>query len=455
MRSRNLQWIDVPIDGTQRNISFGEELLFDESTETELRPIHDPRLAPRDEMIFLLHTAAEVEHALMAQYLFAAWSVPQDNATHRQWRRSITDIAKQEMGHLATVQNILRAIGGSLNFEREDYPFRSGFYPFNFRLQPLSVSSLAKYIIAEMPENTDIPADEMKKIVKRAKAGNEQMTLNRVGLLYKQILDLLDELDDTDFMPHSKPFQAQGSHWFSEFDSSIPLNEQVIVSPVANKADARDALCKIAVQGEGMTACLTATVENSHFDRFLKIYRERDAEGTEEPMLPITPNPNTLGEPVDDPELEKGRIKNKTARRWAQLFNLRYRMLLAYLSHYFYLAGDVEAGGNLTPRGFLRNRALFGEMPNLSIITAELIKMSQSDDGGSNAPFAGPPFEMDYTLAVPDLEIDRWRLHRDLITAAGFLEEKIISETGDINEIIGSLKTGDAEALEFINRQIA
>ncbi|HLL99607.1 MAG TPA: ferritin-like domain-containing protein, partial [Pyrinomonadaceae bacterium] len=279
---------------------------------------------------------------------------------------------------------------------------------------------------------------------------------NRVGLLYKQILHLLEKkLDDTDFMPHSKPFQAQGSHWFAEFDSSIPLNEQVIVSPVTNKAEAHDALCKIAVQGEGMTACSMATVANSHFDRFLKIYRERDAEGTEEPVLPITPNPNTLGEPVTDPELEKGRIKNKTARQWAQLFNLRYRMLLAYLSHYFYLAGDVEADGNPTPRGFLRNRALFAEMPNLSTITAELIKMSQNDDGGSNAPFAGPPFEIDYTLAVPDLEIDRWRLHRDLITAAGLLEDKILSETGDISEIIANLKMGDAEALEFINRQIA
>src|SRR4051812_20360599 len=37
-------------------------------------PTHDPPLAPRDEASFLLHVAAEIEHALMVQYLYAAYS---------------------------------------------------------------------------------------------------------------------------------------------------------------------------------------------------------------------------------------------------------------------------------------------------------------------------------------------------------------------------------------------
>jgi hypothetical protein len=32
--------------------------------------------------------------------------------------------------------------------------------------------------------------------------------------------------------------------------------------------------------------------------------------------------------------------------------------------------------------------------------------------------FAGPPFEMPYTLVIPDGELDRWRLHRDLYVAS-------------------------------------
>ena len=40
-----------------------------------LTPLHDPPLAVHDEAVFLLTAAAEIEHALMVQYLFAAYSV--------------------------------------------------------------------------------------------------------------------------------------------------------------------------------------------------------------------------------------------------------------------------------------------------------------------------------------------------------------------------------------------
>ena len=38
-------------------------------------PVHDPPLPPREETIKLPTLAAEVEHALMVQYLFAAYSL--------------------------------------------------------------------------------------------------------------------------------------------------------------------------------------------------------------------------------------------------------------------------------------------------------------------------------------------------------------------------------------------
>jgi Ferritin-like len=79
-----------------------------------------------DWAVFLLHTAAEIEHALMVQYLYAAFSlgeppfqgpnVPSTAQTLvNRWRGTILGIAKEEMGHLITVQNLLRFIGGALN----------------------------------------------------------------------------------------------------------------------------------------------------------------------------------------------------------------------------------------------------------------------------------------------------------------------------------------------------
>jgi hypothetical protein len=198
-----------------------------------------------------------------------------------------------------------------------------------------------------------------------------------------------------------------------------------------------------------MTACSGGAVADSHFDRFLRIYRERDAEGTDAPVSPVTKNPNTMAGPSGDAALDAGRITNETARLWAQLFNMRYRMLLADLSHYFGLAAD--SGPGQQPRGFLSGRA-FGEMSNLARLSESLTKMSQLAEGGGAPPFAGPPFEMPYTISIPDLEIDRWRLHRDLISASGFLSDKILAGPGDVGGILAGLKAADAQALEFINQ---
>src|SRR5262249_34700218 len=84
------------------------------------RPRGSPRPLPaaraRDAAIFLLHTAAEIEHALLVQYLYAAYSLgdPKDK-TLRAWQDSIVTIAKQEMSHLMTVQGLLRFLGGPPN----------------------------------------------------------------------------------------------------------------------------------------------------------------------------------------------------------------------------------------------------------------------------------------------------------------------------------------------------
>jgi hypothetical protein len=49
---------------------------------------------------------------------------------------------------LLSVENLLRFIGGPLNFDREDFPFLAFLYPFPFNLEPLTKTSLAKYVAA-------------------------------------------------------------------------------------------------------------------------------------------------------------------------------------------------------------------------------------------------------------------------------------------------------------------
>src|SRR5689334_20338992 len=68
----------------------------------------------REALIYMLCLASELEHSIMCQYLYAAFSLKQtadENVTPEQleaidrWRKAVTHVATQEMLHLALVQN--------------------------------------------------------------------------------------------------------------------------------------------------------------------------------------------------------------------------------------------------------------------------------------------------------------------------------------------------------------
>jgi hypothetical protein len=81
----------------------------------------------REALIYILCQAAELEHGIMTQYLFAAFSLKQSTAeglsdaeaaAAQRWRTQIMHIAAQEMLHLALVQNLLSAIGAAPHLSR-------------------------------------------------------------------------------------------------------------------------------------------------------------------------------------------------------------------------------------------------------------------------------------------------------------------------------------------------
>ena len=145
---------------------------------------------PLDKARALLHAAAEVEHMLLIQYLYAsltlkagtqllALPLPQQQAV-RSWAATLKTIAIEEMGHLMSVQNLLLLIGEDPSFKREEFPPPvDGSYPFDLHLEPLSKHSLAKYILAEAPISADATLDEFRKLVP-ATVG----AVKHVGVIY-------------------------------------------------------------------------------------------------------------------------------------------------------------------------------------------------------------------------------------------------------------------------------
>jgi Ferritin-like len=424
-----------------------------------------------DWTVFLLHTAAEIEHALMVQYLYAAWSLadggfpgpappPDAGAVVKGWQRTLVGIAKEEMAHLLTVQNLLRFVGGPLNLEREDFPFRAFLYPFPLRLEPLTRTSLAKYVAAEMPAPPPEPPEIIGEIVDRATDAAGGLPINRVGVLYDELTGIFADqarLADSQLRPETADtFQAGKNDWLG-FGS-------LLVCAVRSRAEAVAALRAIGEQGEG-SASPPAESPPSHFDRLLEIYTSfPETEGpfatvTWIPTRSVPSNPNTLYHPSTDAELERGRITHPTTRLWAHLFNVRYRMLLVDLAHALHLPGPLVVDGTPTARGRLRDwtfqemrgRGQGGLRGIARILTRLPLKQAPDPTDPLNA---GPPFELPYTLALPDDQRDRWRLHLALLDTSSELVAKL-QAAGESQELLAELTAIDLAAKALVEAQLA
>jgi Ferritin-like len=439
-------------------------------------PQFSPEFNGHQYAIFLLHVDAGIEHALMVQYLNAAYSLggPQVAPEHREmverWQESILGIAKEEMGHLITVQNVLRLLSGPLNLDREDYPFDAGFYPFDFTLERLTLDSLSKYIYAEMPADwTEPPAEEVKK---RAREANHEEPLHAVHELFDLMFQVIGDpalVPDEYFRPETVSQQASWSEWGrgyahgargSELQRDQPATPDLIIRTVDSRESAVAALHAIAEQGEATTPEMR---QLSHFQRFLDIYNEwQEVLKTDkhfDPARPVVTNP--VVEDSLDPAPPK--LSKSTAERnvitapvtfyWAHLLNVRYRLLLSALNHALHLSGSLDSTKQPTARGDVI-MLLFSEMYKIRSLASVLVQLPVRSDTPPDKVCAGPPFQMPYTLEIPQAESDRWRWHRDMIIAS----QTILGILGTIETderrkgYVAALKNSDADLIRLIDR---
>ncbi len=393
-----------------------------------------PELGAHQFLLMLLYVAAELEHSLMVQYLYAGYSLGdhllrQDaRETAVVWRETLFGIAKEEMGHLMTVQNLLRCLGGPLNFDRDDYPWDPGFHPFPFELRPLSRESLARYIVAESPDRwQDEAAGEI-----RDRASRNGTPIHRVSLLYDLIRRLLEDerlVPDALFRGTTLRHQATSDEWARGYApgqaapgaDQKPPAPQLLIQRVTSRTDAINAVKAVMDQGEA--AARSDGNEPSHFRRFLDIYKGWESDPQERLLATNPVVAFKSGLHVEGAIPGTTMITEPCAKLWASLFNVRYRLLLTCLSHTFEYPNNLDQSSQDTPRGLLVN-STFGEMYNLRAIAR--IVTTYPVTGAEGALQAGPPFQMPFTLKTPVDAADRWRVHVDLLEASAKLARRLL-----------------------------
>lgn len=209
---------------------------------------HEPRRILRvfDDSVLelgrLLKEAAEIEHDLMVQYLYAAFSlkpryadlvgqgVPEAN--------TVLGVAIQEMQHLRAVNDLLNDLGFAPVLSRHDFPEEGNIYPFAFKLEPMTRESLAKYVYCEAPHDALTPrsAQDHAFVEKLSDALGADPRPNHIGSLYGSIIAVVGEVaSTTDLLPdqdywltelHRIKGQGEHDHYLffrALFESNHPL----------------------------------------------------------------------------------------------------------------------------------------------------------------------------------------------------------------------------------------
>jgi hypothetical protein len=363
---------------------------------------------------------------------------------------------------------VVRPRTSSGRCNREHSPDASEIYPFRFTLEPLTLDSVAKYVIAESPfELPPTMSDEDKALLEQisrdAVRSNGGHQVRHVGLIFERLAHLFgNDLADDDLRLDTFGRQAKFEDW--GFQPGTPeAGEALIIESfpgtVADqvRAAAVTAVRRIGAQGEGFDLEPAGPEgSESHFERFFDIYK-RLAELSSTGVVitwPVAENPNTTVAAPDESGVadvvaaaqearaSQGRITHPRARAWAQLFDLRYRMLLGCFSHFMrldhglYLDGPDDQRGDRTARGLLLIWT-FDEMRRLKKIATKLVQLPKDDPPGPL--HAGPPFELPYTVNLPDGEPQRWRTHLDISRAALRLIREHLQPDDQVNDRDGFL----------------
>jgi CDGSH-type Zn-finger protein/truncated hemoglobin YjbI len=304
----------------------------------------------REALIYMLCEAAELEHGIMCQYLYAAFSLKQGTdegltdtqaAAVRRWRSRIAHVATEEMLHLALVHNLLSAIGAAPHLSRPNLPQPASYYPAGVQLAllPFGERALAHFMFLERPEGMDLADAAGLSAVGRAQPHlSERDIVPRgqdfatVGHLYRSIeagLAHLAERHGEDWLFVGPP-RAQATTGHFGWPELIP---------VTGLASAQRAIDEILEQGEGPRGHW----RDAHFGQFVEILDEyQQMLAAHQGFDPVRPVVAASVRPHER-DTEVRLITDPLTARVADLFNVGYEILLQTLERFFAHTEESDA----------------------------------------------------------------------------------------------------------------
>jgi hypothetical protein len=304
----------------------------------------------REQLVYLLTQACELEQGVLCEYLFAVYSLKQgaeDGLSSQQlaqvarWGRTVSQVAVQEMLHLALATNLLLAVGAAPHLHRPNFPIRCQWYPPDVRLAlvPFGEAALRHFMYLERPDSIDLEdADAFAAICECRPLTATPGTLmaapqnfHTVGHLYRSIEHGFERLVERcgEAEVFIGPPRAQAS------PKVFGWPELVVVTDLAS---ARAAIELIVEQGEGAGG----DWREAHFGRFSTILDELLVATRANPAYsPARPaRPAYVRRPPDQPQATI--ISDPLTAQVADLFDAAHQTMLQALWRCFVHGDETD-----------------------------------------------------------------------------------------------------------------
>ena len=363
-----------------------------------------PTIQTREDLIHALSEAAELEHGIICQYLFAAFSLKshldEGKVTWaqlecvREWKSTILLMARQEMEHLGLVGNLLTAIGGTPHFRRPNFPHAIPYcppYP-TFELQPFCEATIRRFACFEQlhrpasdNRGNPVPAqgETVGMLYERIKQGfecvSETFQRDQSGVLFIGPVDAQTVNQDLNLPPGHFDVDLLAVH---DLQSAVRVIDHIIEA--------------------GASTALHDTV--SHAERFEQIFDElkhmQRRHPDFEPARPVAPNPVTRSPHLTISGITP--VTHPVTLQAVKLFNMAYDTMMLMLTRFYAHADDTPA----ELEGLMKT-AFFPMMTAVIRPLGEILTHMPVHDHASGVT-AGPGFEFDADLPLHPFGRSAW-----------------------------------------------
>jgi hypothetical protein len=330
-------------------------------------------LTTREDLINTLHLAAELEHNLMCQYLFAAYSMKRSTdeglsevqlEKTRGWGALMTLVARQEMEHMGLVLNLLTAIGGTPYFQRPNFPQRKERYGklgIKSELTRFDKDTIKRFQDFEAPHPepgpefcatrglareeiralllapqayTPRPAKTATTGARGAPVPPHEIEFTSVQDLYVSLMagfvTVAERIGEKNLFTGDANAQIWGGPGTPYDEGSMDDLSQygLDLIQVVDLDSAIDAIVEIVEQGEGIFAP-PDYIEHTHYCIYTNMLNDMlDERRGFDAARPVVPNPLTRMHPDITAPREVNIITRPETREIASLFNLTYETML-------------------------------------------------------------------------------------------------------------------------------